>query len=52
LLVIIGEWRWDSDFGYIPSTVTVQSGGSITTSEKDHGDLRWDFTRVENAVWK
>jgi hypothetical protein len=52
ILVILGEWRFNDNFGYISSTVTVKDGGSIAADEKDHGELHWDFTRVTTAEWK
>jgi hypothetical protein len=52
VLVLLGEWRFNDNFGYISSTVTVKDTNSIVTEEKDHGDLRWDFTRVNAAEWK
>jgi hypothetical protein len=52
VLVILGEWRFNDNFGYISSTFTIQADDSISINEQDHGGLHWDFTRVDAAEWK
>ncbi|AEF83495.1 hypothetical protein [Leadbettera azotonutricia] len=52
VLVILGEWRFNDNFGYISSTFTIHDNGNISSDEQDHGGLHWDFTRVDTAEWK